>query len=108
MAPDYTSEDGKGVRAREDSEIVGQDIRVLVVDDDGLTLCFGLKQQPVPPGVRVVLGLLLSVSEVRRRALRIIQRLQAEYRVRPPARISDHDPSWTGISGITTLRRDGR
>lgn len=222
MAPGCSSEDDQGVRVREDSQIDGQDIRVLVVDDhpalqaglegllngetgiscagvlagaeglfdavlqdrpdvvvldyalaesDGLTLCFRLKQQPAPPGVvlysayadeafRVpaaiaqadavvsktapaeellstirhvawgemerpalhnevieaasarltpdelpILGMLLgavpivdiarilelSVSEVRRHALRIIGRLQAGYRVRAPGRFANHD-----------------
>jgi DNA-binding NarL/FixJ family response regulator len=234
MAPSPSSEHDEGVRAREDGEIDGQDIRVLVVDDhpalqaglegllngetgiscsgvlagaeglfdavlnhrpdvvildyalaesDGLTLCFRLKQQPVPPGVVLysayadgafavpaaiaqadavvaksatvdellstirhvawdemerpqlhkevveaasarltadelpVAGMLLgavpvvdiarilelSVSEVRRRALRIIGRLQAGYRVRAPARITDHDAPGKS-PGISALR----
>jgi DNA-binding NarL/FixJ family response regulator len=46
----------------------------------------------------------LSVTEVRRRALRIIGRLQAGYRVRRSGRLADHDVSGAAVLGLSTLR----
>jgi hypothetical protein len=46
----------------------------------------------------------LSVTEVRRRALRIIGRLQAGYRVRRSGQQADQDVSGAAVLGLSTLR----